>query len=881
MATSTFTDWLTSNGYTADIIDGALSGDVTSQGIFSSQYTSWLNYVINEYADGIRAAFNISSETALVVTGINQNDPTGLPIIDGLTAEQVDILFNGTSEFSWFSGKNNNVEHTRYFSNEFSLPESDTTPPTVVSVEVSDLVISEADAGSTFTVTVTFSEAMDETVAPELTFDPAVATTLAEGSGSWTSPTTYEVTYTVADADVDHDSVTIDVSGARDLAGNGQEDYLQQTEFAIDTIAPTGGTPDLLATSDSGVSDNDDVTNETAPTIRVALNDDVELGDTVELLLGGASFTTPLVHVVVQDDLDNEYVDFTVVDGELGADGLKSITAHFSDAAGNESTTAVALEITLDTDDPTGDKPDLVIDSDTGVASDDDLTKDTTPTIQVGLNSDVKVGDTVELLLDGNSFNTPLEHVVTQGDLDNGYVEFTVAEGDLGADGVKSITARLSDLAGNDSTTEALELTLDATAPSDVDFAFVSDPGIVTEEGTRTLGKFVASDNNTVNPDFSFDITGVKTANLGITAFSTLISYPFSINASDQLIATELDENTNYEITVTGTDQAGNTRTEIINVIVGSGAAQTITDPSAESSTNQDDVLFGLNNNDILIGLSGDDVLFGGAGNDRLQGGSGNDTLDGGAGSDFVDFSDAAGGVGVSFTLVQNSDDTVADLSSYGFGVDTYRNMEGVIGTSFNDTLSGGTANDNLQGGGGSDILNGGAGVDTLTGGTGADTFVFDSADGDRVTDFVSVDDVLDFDRSVFALANGWTVGGSIDSVVTVTSQTAASPPPGGVIGTSISGADLVIWNTGANKSNMDTAGEVDSFLLSQNGTFDGGVFVLAHNDGDGGGGTDHAALYYDADANTAGGTTLVAVFTSTDNVTTLGLTALDFTSHL
>ena len=37
--------------------------------------------------------------------------------------------------------------------------------------------------------------------------------------------TIYTATYTVADANVDLDSVTIDVTGAQDLAGNAQQDY--------------------------------------------------------------------------------------------------------------------------------------------------------------------------------------------------------------------------------------------------------------------------------------------------------------------------------------------------------------------------------------------------------------------------------------------------------------------------------------------------------------------------------------------------------------------------------------------------------------------------------------------------------------------------------
>ena len=63
-------------------------------------------------------------------------------------------------------------------------------------VTASDLVISDADAGGTFSVAVTFSEAMDQTVAPVL-FDPAVASTLSLTGGSWNAGGVYTATYGV------------------------------------------------------------------------------------------------------------------------------------------------------------------------------------------------------------------------------------------------------------------------------------------------------------------------------------------------------------------------------------------------------------------------------------------------------------------------------------------------------------------------------------------------------------------------------------------------------------------------------------------------------------------------------------------------------------
>lgn len=77
---------------------------------------------------------------------------------------------------------------------------------------------------------------------------------------------------------------------------------------------------------------------------------------------------------------------------------------------------------------------------------------------------------------------------------------------------------------------------------------------------------------------------------------------------------------------------------------------------------------------------------------------------------------------------------------------DTISNFESIIGSEFNDILTGnngfnvldgGGDDDVLDGGGGGDILIGGAGDDMLTGGGGGDTFIFGSSDG--------IDDIVDF----------------------------------------------------------------------------------------------------------------------------------------
>jgi Ca2+-binding RTX toxin-like protein len=134
----------------------------------------------------------------------------------------------------------------------------------------------------------------------------------------------------------------------------------------------------------------------------------------------------------------------------------------------------------------------------------------------------------------------------------------------------------------------------------------------------------------------------------------------------------------------------------------------------------QGDTLTGIENligsafNDKLTGDGNDNVLTGGAGNDTLTGGAGNDTLNGGAGTDAASYATAGSGVTVNLAIA-GPQDTV------GAGVDTLVGIERLIGSAFNDTLTGDGLANRISGGAGDDAIDGGAGNDILIGGlTGA-----------------------------------------------------------------------------------------------------------------------------------------------------------------
>lgn len=128
------------------------------------------------------------------------------------------------------------------------------------------------------------------------------------------------------------------------------------------------------------------------------------------------------------------------------------------------------------------------------------------------------------------------------------------------------------------------------------------------------------------------------------------------------------------------------------------------------------DVLSGGAGNDVLVGLAGNDTLNGGDGDDVLRGGAGDDILIGGTGNDTASYSDATAGVAVNLIL------TGAQVT--GAGSDTINGIENLVGSAFNDTLTGDAGNNRIEGGAGDDTLVPGAGTNTVDGGAGTDTAV-------------------------------------------------------------------------------------------------------------------------------------------------------------
>jgi hypothetical protein len=123
--------------------------------------------------------------------------------------------------------------------------------------------------------------------------------------------------------------------------------------------------------------------------------------------------------------------------------------------------------------------------------------------------------------------------------------------------------------------------------------------------------------------------------------------------------------------------------------------------------------------NDTLIGASGNNTLTGGSGNDLIFPGGGIDAVDGGAGSDTISYAGVNVGVSVSLT---------AGTALISGQTSTVTWMEHIIGTDFNDSLTGDGNANSITGGDGDDLLIGLGGNDSLLGGAGSDTVSYAAA---------------------------------------------------------------------------------------------------------------------------------------------------------
>jgi len=329
----------------------------------------------------------------------------------------------------------------------------------------------------------------------EFTFD------LRLNTGSITGPIDGDILLSVPGM------VATDTAGNDNQASNTITINVDQTAPNVDDTQGTNGF-DLLATSDTGSSQADDISNDTTPTIRVFLDNRVvstlggrgshtvtEAGDTVELymenLTAGGGRVLAASQVLTAANITNGFVDFVSVpvnaattnDGRINVDAILFDQSVDVGGAANPNVTDTDIlgtgdefEFLLDTTiEPTsiGGEPILLLSDTTGGANTTGSTTDRITRIespQFDTNMPLSTGgpdpafpgsnqESVELLVDGvavqiTAGGTAL--IVDQTDAGNTVALDMIGVSLLGADGVHNIQTRTTDAAGNTVTTRIL-----------------------------------------------------------------------------------------------------------------------------------------------------------------------------------------------------------------------------------------------------------------------------------------------------------------------------------------------------------------------------------------------------------------------------------------
>jgi hypothetical protein len=300
---------------------------------------------------------------------------------------------------------------------------------------------------------------------------------------------------TAADQNVFSQSTT----GTLNIIDNGVKEETPDTK--IDSL-----TSDLADSSDTGVSDSDDLTNDSTPTIT--------------------GTTEPNATVVITDEDGNE-IGSAIADenGEYSIttsvldEGSHDLTITVTDEAGNSASATQNVTIDTQIDTP---QADLADSSDTGVSDSDDLTNDSTPIITGTTEPNATVVITDE---DGNEIGSAIadengEYSITTSVLDEGSHDLTITVTDEAGnsasatqnviiDTVTTSSVNISDESNDDVINNLEKTTSDISG--DVEAGSIINSISVTD-GLNTVA--VDSNDIILNSDGSFSVENVDLSSL-------------------------------------------------------------------------------------------------------------------------------------------------------------------------------------------------------------------------------------------------------------------------------------------------------------------------------------------------------------------------------
>ncbi|MCL8569797.1 beta strand repeat-containing protein [Proteus mirabilis] len=408
--------------------------------------------------------------------------------------------------------------------------------------------------------------------------------------------TTETITYTVTKDDVAAGKISIDIP--KDAVQNGQNSVDVSITQGNNPAKP-GNKVDFAVDGQIPGDTDGDGTVDTTPVVTIPeatdgvnadeLKDGVQTevtvpggsaaGDTLTLTITKPDGSTDTVeHTLTADEVAAGKADVTIPADKVTADGNYSVTAEITDPAGNTSGQGKPTDFMVDTQIP-GD-------------TDGDGTVDTTPVVTIpeaadgvnadelkdGVQTEVTVpggsaaGDTLTLTITKPDGSTDtVEHTLTADEVTAGKADVTIPADKVTADGNYSVTAEITDPAGNTSGQgKPTDFMVDTQIPGDTDGDGTVDttPVVTIPEATDGVNADELKDGvqtEVTVPGGSAEgdkltLTITKPDGSTDTVEHTLTADEVAAGKADVTIpADKVTADGNYSVTAEITDPAGNT----------------------------------------------------------------------------------------------------------------------------------------------------------------------------------------------------------------------------------------------------------------------------------------------------------------------------------
>ncbi|HGM9721623.1 TPA: Ig-like domain-containing protein [Proteus mirabilis] len=408
--------------------------------------------------------------------------------------------------------------------------------------------------------------------------------------------TTETITYTVTKDDVAAGKISIDIP--KDAVQNGQNSVDvsitqgnnpakpgNKVDFAVDGQIPgdtdgdgTVDTTPVVIIPEAADGVNADELKDGVQT-EVTVPGGSAAGDTLTLTITKPDGSTDTVeHTLTADEVAAGKADVTIPADKVTADGNYSVTAEITDPAGNTSGQGKPIDFMVDTQIPGDTDGDGVVDTTPVVTIPEATDGVNADELKDGVQTEVTVpggsaaGDTLTLTITKPDGSTDtVEHTLTADEVTAGKADVTIPADKVTADGNYSVTAEITDPAGNTSGQgKPTDFMVDTQIPGDTDGdGTVDTTPVVTipeaadgvnadelKDGVQTQvtvpGGSAAGDTLTLTitkPDGSTD-----------TVEHTLTADEVAAGKADVTIpADKVTADGNYSVTAEITDPAGNT----------------------------------------------------------------------------------------------------------------------------------------------------------------------------------------------------------------------------------------------------------------------------------------------------------------------------------